>query len=153
MIEVSEFNGFAIYEDDGASGDFYCRMGRFFASKQVIKELEGPMYDDIHHVWLLAIKDGEIAGFGAVRFDGMSSGVANLTVVYILPAHRRKGLYRHLFTLREQMCVRRGAKVIRGLANPLSKPVFEQNGYQVTRLAGKWTHFQKEVNRAEPDRS
>lgn len=151
MIQVSEFSGYAIYEDDGASHDFYCRMGRFFASKQVVKELEGPMFDDVHHVWLLAIKEGEIAAFGAVRFDEIGKGVANLTVVYVLPEHRRKGLYRHLFSLREQMCINRGAKLIRGLANPISKTVFEQSGYAISRVAGKWTHFQKEVKRVESD--
>lgn len=153
MIQVSEHDGYAIYEDDGASRDFYCRMGHFFASKQIVKELEGPMFDDVHHVWLFAIKDGEIAAFGAVRFDEMSKGIANLTVVYVLPEHRRKGLYRHLFGLREQMCVNRGAKMIRGLANPISKCVFEQSGYTAVRMAGKWTHFQKEVIRVEPARS
>lgn len=149
MQKVSEFGEYSIFEDDGASPDFYCRMGRFFASKQVVKELEGPMFDDPSHTWLIAMRDDKIAGFGAVRFDEMRRGIANLTVVYILPEHRRRGLYRHLFGLREQMCVRRGAKFIRGVANPTSKIVFEQFNYTIARVAGKWTHFQKEVNRAE----
>lgn len=146
MIQVSEYKDYKIFEDDGASPDFYCRMGRFFADKQVVKELGGPMFDDVHHVWLIAMQGDEIAGFGAVRLDEMAKGIAHLTVVYILPLHRRKGLYRHLFGLREQMCIRHGAKLIRGLANPTSRAVFVEYGYQVVRTAGKWTHFQKEVN-------
>ncbi len=145
MIQVSEHNGYTIFEDDGATPDFYCRVGRFFASKQVVKELEGPMFDDEHYVWLLAIKDGKIAGFSSCRFDEIGKGIAYFGVTYILPEHRRKGLYRHMFQLKERLCIKHKAKVVRGIANPTSKKVFDDCGWTVQRQAGKWTYYQKEV--------
>lgn len=145
MIQVSKHGDYTIFEDDGATPDFYCRMGRFFASRQVVKELEGPMFDDVGYVWMIAMKDGKIAGFSSCRLDELNKGIAHFGVTYILLEHRRKGLYRHLFELKEQLCIRHKPKLLRGLANPLSKNVFEQNGWKVQRTAGKWTYYQKEV--------
>lgn len=145
MIKASEHNGYTVYEDDGATHDFYCRMGRFFASKQVVKELEGPMYDDEHYVWLLAMQDDRIVGFSSCRFDEMDKGIAHFGVTYILLEHRRKGLYRHLFRLKEALCFRHKPKFIRGIANPVSKVVFDERGWTATRQAGKWTYYQKEI--------
>ena len=147
MIQVSELSDYRIYEDDGATHDFYCRMGRYFASKQVIKELEGPFFDDEYHIWLLAMAGDSMAGFSSLRLDEMSKGVANFAITYILPDHRRKGLYRHMFSIKEQMCVRHRAKLIKGLANPLSKAVFDEQCWTATRQAGKWTYYQKEISR------
>jgi len=149
MIQISEHNGYTIFEDDGATHDFYCRMGRFFASKQVVKELEGRLFDDESYVWLLAMKDGKIAGFSSCRLDELSKGIAHFGVTYILPEHRRKGLYRHMFELKEQLCIKHNPAFIRGIANPLSKQVFEERGWTATRVAGKWTHYQKEIARVE----
>lgn len=151
MIKISDHNGYTIYEDDGATPDFYCRMGRFFASKQVVKEMEGPMFDDEHHVWLLAMKDDKIAGFSSCRFNELPKGVAHFGVTYILPEHRRKGLYRHLFQLKEALCVKHKAKFLRGIANPISKQLFIDCGWAELRQTGKWTHYQKEVDCVEPD--
>lgn len=149
MIQITEHNDYTIFEDDGATHDFYCRMGRFFASKQVVKELEGPMFDDEHYVWLLAMKDGKIAGFSSCRLDELNKGIAHFGVTYVLPDHRRKGLYRHMFELKEQLCIKHNPAFLRGLANPLSKKVFEDRGWATTRLAGKWTYYQKEIARVE----
>lgn len=146
MIQVSEHKGYVIYEDDGASSDFYCRMGRFFANKQIIKELEGPMFDDQYHVWLLAMQGDAIVGFSSCRFDEMNKGVAHFALTYVMPDHRRKGLYRCMFSIKQQMCINHNAKFIRGIANPLSKAVFDESGWTAIRQAGKWKHFQKEVN-------
>lgn len=146
MIRVSSLGKYEIYEDDGATHDFYCRMGRYFANKQIIKELEGPMFDDEYHVWLLAMLKGEIIGFSSCRFDELNKGIANFALTYVFPDHRRKGLYRCMFGIKEQMCINHGAKLIKGLANPLSKAVFDDSGWTATRQAGKWTYYQKEVN-------
>lgn len=108
------------------------------------------MFDDESYVWLLAMKDSKIAGFSSCRFDELSKGIAHFGVTYILPEYRRKGLYRHLFDLKEQLCVKHKPQFLRGIANPASKKVFDDHGWSVIRRAGKWTHYQKEIIRVEP---
>ena len=142
MKQVAEHGDYEIYQTSSLESDFYCIMGRYFADKQIVKELEGPMFNDDSYVWLIAMLDNEIVGFSSCRFDDKG---AHFGVTYIMPEHRRKGLYRALFMLKQQLCITRDAHTLYGLANPISKALFDANEWIATRQAGKWTHYKKEV--------
>lgn len=127
-----------------ADRHFYCQMGRFFSSKEVIKELEGPICDSEGHYWLLVKSGIEIVGFASCRDAG--NGLWWYCDAWIHPEHRRNGLYRKLFTLREAFCVEQGALVLKGTALPHSRALFEESGYTVTSQRGpRWTWFEKRL--------
>jgi GNAT superfamily N-acetyltransferase len=132
--------GYQVTTLAGGTREFYCRMGQFFASRQVIKELEGPMYDDKSYVWFIATQGSEIVAFSSVRFEE-DKNIASFGITYVMPAHRRKGLYAHLFALKLAACQDREVREVRGLANPASCAVFERNGFTLARTAGKWSHY------------
>lgn len=142
MKQIAEHGDFEIYQTSSLEPDFYCGMGRYFADKQIVKELEGPMFNDDSYVWLIAKLDNQVVGFSSCRFDEKG---AHFGITYIIPDYRRKGLYRSMFLLKQELCVGRDVRVISGLANPVSKAVFDANGWTVSRQAGKWTYYKKEV--------
>lgn len=146
MKHLEKFGDYDIYQDSRVdSEDFYCRMGRFFADKDIRKALEGPLDDSDQHVWLIAMLDGQIVAISSLQFDpAKSTGIFNETFVY--PAHREKGLFARLFDIKYQICVELGAKVVKGLANGKSSGMFELRQWDVTTRRGKWTGFQKKVD-------
>ena len=127
---------------------FYCQMGRFFSNYEIIKELEGPIYDADSYQWLLA-KDGlEIIAFSSCRDAGNGTWWFNQT--WVNPEHRHKGIYRKLFQLKTILCIENGAKVLKGTALTDSKALFEENGWTVTSIRGpRWTWFEKIVEGGE----
>lgn len=140
MKNLNTPKGYQITTLAGGTRDFYCRMGRFFADRQIVKELEGPMFDDASYTWFIATKGDEIVAFSSMRIDE-DKQTANFGITYVMPDHRRKGLYAHLFALKLHACQNRGVREVRGLANPASCAVFARHGFAVARTAGKWTHY------------
>lgn len=145
MKFYAEHKGYKVFlASSKADRHFYCQMGRFFADKAVIKELEGPMFDDETHQWLL-VKDGlEIIAFSSCRDAG--NGIWWFNQTWVAPEYRRQGIYRKLFQLKEGLCKNAGAKMLKGTALTHSKALFEQSGWTVTSTRGpRWTWFEKRI--------
>lgn len=141
---------YQIYRTSSAGDDqFYCRMGRFFADAGIRKELGGPLTDSPDHVWLVVMRGGEIVAFSSYRFDA-AKGVAWFNETYVFPEHRRRGLFGRLFDIKYELCVEAGARVVKGLANTTSRPMFERRGWRVASVRGSWTYYDKEVERVIP---
>ena len=150
MKHIEDFGDYAIYRDGSAeNAEFYCRMGRFFADAGIRKELGGPMTDSPDHVWLLVMDNnsGEIVAFSGCRFNADRS-VAWFTETWVSPEHRRKGIFSRLFELKFDLCAAEGARVVKGLANAWSRPIFERHGWRVASVRGSWTYYEKEVSHA-----
>lgn len=124
----------------------YRRLGPFATDRQVLKELEGPIYHDLHTVWLFAYHGREIVALSGVRFDSVET--ASFTLTYVLPDHRRRGLYRSMFGLKLALCQERAVATVKGLANPLSAALFREHDFVEVGQRGKWTHFAKEIKEA-----
>lgn len=148
MSVIENYEDYIIYRDSSAeNGDeFYRRMGRFFADATIRKELGGPMTDSPDHVWLVVLYHREIVAFSGCRFSADRS-TAWFTETYVLPEHRRRGLFGRLFELKYKLCAEAGARVVKGLANANSRPMFERHGWRVASVRGSWTYYDKEVAR------
>lgn len=146
MRYVANYGQYVILADSSAeTGDeFYRRMGRYFADPAIRKELGGPLSDGPDYVWLLVYHEGQIVAFSSYRFDA-AKGVAWFNETYVFPEHRRRGLFGRLFELKYELCVEVGARVVKGLANAGSRPMFERHGWRVASVRGSWTYYDKEV--------
>lgn len=143
MEKLKQFGKYRIVRVD-QDDVFWIGMGPFFTNRQVVKELEGPMYTDEHYAWILVYdNDAKIVGFTSLNAGRLDKGLIECTAAYVIEAHRRKGLYRELFRQRETLGFLLGATELRCVANPLSRNVFLAEGWEVMRMAGKWTHFRK----------
>lgn len=146
MNIIERFGEYGIYRDSSSeSAGFYCRTGRFFADATIRKELGGPLTNSPSHIWLLAADTTEQRDIVAVSGCRLQGKVAWFTETYVCPEHRRRGLFARLFELKYALCVTEGAQRVRGIANSLSRPMFEQHGWRVTSVRGSWTYYEKEV--------
>lgn len=149
MKLYSTHGDYRIYLDSSAeSGNtFYCRMGRFFADKEIGKELAEPLYDSPTSLWLMATDAaGNICAFGCLDTERMEKkGEAVMTFGYVLAAHRNKGLHMALFEARLRLAGEIGARTVYGVANGRSKATFERHGFTVVRVNGQYTYFRKEL--------
>lgn len=146
MNKIGNYKQYLVYSASSAEDrSVYCEIGPYATSRTAVKELEGPIYDDDSYVWFV-VKDGEkTIAISSIDFSRIEKGTASFGLTYVNPEYRRQGIYRYLFSLKENACKERGAKSIRGLANPLSAILFEKNGFCVTSERGKWKHYEKEV--------
>ncbi len=140
---------YRIFLDSSAvSGNtFYCRMGRYFASREVAKELAEPLFDSPDAHWLIACAAaGDICAFACLDASKLASkGEVVMTYAYVFPEQRRQGLHHALFTARLQLAGELGAKVVKGVANGNSRRTFLEYGFEKVRDNGQYTYFRKEL--------
>jgi GNAT superfamily N-acetyltransferase len=148
MKTIGTHRKYEILLTDNSDHGFYCSMGKFFSSKEIIKELEGPIFDADNYRWLVVKLNAEIVAFSSCRDAG--GGVWWFNQTWVHPSHRRKGIYRKLFKLKTAYCLEQGATVLKGMANLLSKPLFDVSGWTETSKRGpRWTWYEKKVNGAK----
>ena len=143
-------DAYRIYLDSSAaSGNrFYCRMGCFFADREIARELAEPLYDSPTSHWLIACDAaGEICAFGCLDGERMEKkSEAVMTYGYVLPAHRQQGLHTALFVARLRLAGELGARTVFGVANGRSNATFAKHGFQVVRVNGQYTYYRKELS-------
>lgn len=146
MKRIGNFKQYAVLSGSSAEDkSVYCELGPFAMNRQVIKELEGPIYDGDDYVWFVVKDQDRVIAISSIDLTRMDKSVAAFGLTYVDPSYRRQGIYRYLFSLKMDACVEKGAKTIKGLANPLSAILFEENKFQVTSERGKWKHYEKDI--------
>ncbi len=141
---------YRIYLDSSAaSGNtFYCRMGRFFADREIARELAEPLYDSPTSHWLIACDAaGAICAFGCLDGERLArKGEAVMTYGYVLAAYRAQGLHTAIFEARLRLAGELGARTVFGVANGRSNATFAKHGFQVVRVNGQYTYYRKELS-------
>lgn len=147
MNKIGNYKQYDIYSACSAQDhSIYCEIGPYATNRAIIKELEGPIYDDSNYIWLVVKDKEKTIAISSIDFSRIEKGIAAFGLTYVNSGYRRLGIYRHLFSLKQKTCRDKGAKSIRGLANPLSAILFDQNGFCVTSERGKWKHYEKEIH-------
>lgn len=126
---------------------FWCRMGPCFASRELDRELGDRMYDTAEHHWLLAeqTETGRLVGFTSWHTAQLGRGIVWLDWSWVDPAHRRRGLYAHLFERRLQLVAPLDARVLRGAtANATVARLFRRHGFAEYRQRGRWRYYERE---------
>jgi len=78
--------------------DFYAIMGPYLSSREIVKEIGAPVWDDSDKVWFIAIRDNRtVLGFAAIT---VVAGWANFCSAWVDPIFRGKGIYDALMSER-----------------------------------------------------
>lgn len=121
---------------------FYGTMGPFLSRRAIVKELGYPVWDDDEKLWWVALDGDDVRGWCAARPERLK---VVLTSAYVLPEHRRHGVYRALFGDRLCAMVRGFAPLpIESTVTVMSAPLFEQNGFTRVRTRGHYTLYRLE---------
>lgn len=125
--------------------DFYPVMGPFLSRRAIVKELGSPVWDDDEKVWFVCFDpDGAVAGFSAL----LVGKKIHLCSAYVLPAHRKKGLYSTMIRERIAWCKRNktGADiVISTTATQFSFEALHKAGFSIVRQRGRYYEMEMRI--------
>ena len=114
------------------NSSFYSIMGRYFASRDIGKELEGQLYNDKNSTWYLLYDDYDLVGF-CTLFDRNDS--LYLDNLYILPNYRNCGNAEFLM----KFVLETSEKGIFCIAsNDYALRIYKNLGFHVYGNRGKW---------------
>lgn len=77
-----------ILKIDNTSVDFYVIMGKYFADRSFIKEMDCQLYDN-NCEWYLYYSDNTLCGFASIEDKGKYHWLDNF---YVFEAYRNKGI-------------------------------------------------------------
>lgn len=145
MKLIGTYKRFTILHVTEHDRKFYGDMGRFFCNKTILDELEGPIYDDKDHEWLL-VKDGlQVIAFAS--WTRKQHPTIVFGVLWVHPQYRRQGIARELFTHRTVLCQAQGATRLVALANHHSCNLHLTDGWRMTSQRGpRWARFVKNLS-------
>jgi GNAT superfamily N-acetyltransferase len=118
-------------------GDFWQRLGPFFASMQVQRELGLPMRSDESFTWWLAEESRTVLGFNAA--ERQKNGVVLLRHAWTRPDWREKGVYTALFDRRLADLKRDGHTRFRTTTSEPALQVVKDRGFEKKRERGQYT--------------
>lgn len=123
--------------------DFYRLIGPFLGSREVAREIGGPVWDDPGKTWFAAIGgDGAAAGVCAA----MPGEVTVYQSAYVLPDARRRGVYRALCQARAAAFPGRA----RATCTQASLPVLLAGGFREVRRKGRFVIAERDATGLEP---
>lgn len=74
----------------GNEYNFYFLMGKFFADRKIIKEMDAQIYNDNDMKWYLDFnKEGQVIGFISIQKQKKNHYIDNF---YVIPEYRNQGI-------------------------------------------------------------
>lgn len=133
------------FNHEDKDGEFWSMIGPLATSRAVQAELGGPIFDSPTYVWLVAKKGQEFVGSGALDTARLQKdGLVMLEWMYVMPTHRRKGVYSTLFRLRLELAMSLSAKILRGATRTdYIRKVFKQYRFKPAQERGTWTYYER----------
>lgn len=117
----------------------------YATSREWHKEMGGPIFDDASQLWAIVYSGSSVVGFGAIR--RAPHAVVWLDYCYIVPDHRRNGLYRAMLEARLGKCNELNAKSVRVVTRREQvASLLKSHGFEVSSVRGQWTYYEKVLN-------
>lgn len=124
---------------DHGEGDFWQKMGEFFASPEVRRALGRPMSSKPGYVWWVALYGPTVAGFAALAPGRNKS--AELCHAYVLPEYRLRGIYRSLLQARIGYGKERFNRLVT-TATDSSRLALKSEGFQHIGYRGRYARME-----------
>lgn len=122
-----------------ADADFYTLLGPFLSRREIVAELGAPVWDDDEKQWFIVRIDNTVAGFRAVT---VKSRVATFCSAYVVPAHRRQGIYTALIA--DALDYARGvADSARATVRADAVPALRAAGFKVAGTRGQFALMER----------
>jgi hypothetical protein len=115
---------------------FYALMGQYLSRREIAAEIGGTVWDDDDKTWFVATIGGKVAGFCAAR--PAAKGRTAYLSAYVLPGHRRAGVYRALW--QERRAEFPGPA--QATCTAASLPLFLAHGWRAVGARGSYTRVE-----------
>ncbi len=134
----------AIKETNSSETIFYFLMGKFFADRKIIKEMDCQIYNENNMDWFLYFnKEGEVIGFLSLE---PKKDYLYLDNFYVVEKERGNGIGRKLI----EHCLNEVNKTIKLISrNENAIKIFENNGFKKTRKNGRYYKMEKLILKGE----
>jgi GNAT superfamily N-acetyltransferase len=149
MITMEHYKGYRIVCDSEAQSgpEVFLRIGPLAFDREIRRELGGAIEHYPDSIWVLVFDAVEqIAACATLHQHRLAQhGEVWLDNAYVRSPHRGKGLHGRLFDWRMSIARDLRARVIRGIALPAARLIFESQGFTVVRERGKYRTYEKKV--------
>jgi GNAT superfamily N-acetyltransferase len=119
--------------------DLWVALGPFLTSRDVNKDLGGPIYSSEGVTWLIAYDGAQVVGFCSLR---VVSGVAWHDYDYVVPSYRGKGVFSSLASARSE--IEKGLP-LRAVIRESRWANYETRGWAIKSRRGSWLTVSKEA--------
>jgi GNAT superfamily N-acetyltransferase len=120
---------------------FYALLGPYLSRRNIVADLGGSVWDDDGKTWYVAmVTGGAVAGFCAALATGERQ--ARYASDYVLPAHRRRGVYRDLFAAREEDWA---DCTVAATVTAAGMPLYLAAGFTAVRPQGRYTAMTRDA--------
>jgi len=116
-------------------------IGPFVASREVHKELGGPLYSDEQTTWFVAYSNKAAIGFASMR---EAKSATHYDYDYVAPSERSKGVYTRLAAARDEAAKKIGKPLETLVCAPRWKH-YRQAGWKKLSERGQWLRLGKEI--------
>lgn len=125
-----------IYKDN----EFYNTMGKYFADRSFIKELDNQLYDNEKMIWFLYYEE-ELKGFASLEIDKK----IKLDNVYVLPKYRHNGICNELI---KHITTNTSKEIELITRNEIAKRIYEKYGFKEKSKNGRFYKMvREEINK------
>jgi GNAT superfamily N-acetyltransferase len=114
-------------------------LGPLVMSRQVVKDLAGPVYSSPATTWLVARDGAAVVGFASLRQVG---GAWAFDYGYVVPERRGKGVFAKLAKERDKL-VRKAPAPCRALIPERRWPHYEERGWTELSRRGSWLNIER----------
>lgn len=114
-------------------------LGPFMCSREVHKELGGPIYSNDGVTWFLAVERGDVVGFCATR---ETTAALWYDYAYVVPNRRGKGVFKRLAKERDKFAKNIQLPRRTAVCEPRWKH-YEERGWQIQTVRGSWIYAWK----------
>lgn len=120
--------------------EFYGVMGKFFASADIRRDLDGyPLNNDDSRMWIVAFDGEKPVGFGS--FGVLKNNEGQLYDAWVAPEYRRQGIHKSLLAMRLDWFAEHGVVTVHVIAYPSTRERFLQMGFKIDRMRGKYAYM------------
>lgn len=122
-----------------ADGDaeLYLRLGPFAVSRQVHKEMDGPLFSAPGVKWFFALDAGRVIGFCSLRTEPAAYW---FDYVYVIPERRGQGVHRRLAQARQEHLGTLPPRPVNVCCRSRRWPHYAERGFTIKSQRGDWIY-------------
>jgi len=129
--------GLDIVRAADGEAQLYLWLGSFALSREVQREMDGPLTSGPGVQWFVALDEGAVVGFCSLRAE---RAVYWFDYVYVVPERRGQGVHTRLAQAREDYLATLPPHSVNVCCRTRRWPHYARRGFNIKRRRGDWIY-------------